>query len=88
MNDKNKGIVRINNTINHQESEPSLIQVARCPTEPPDNEELIIDMDLPIPPYIKHQLDNDKYLDKEALDRFIESNENPYEDDYKFHEIG
>ena len=68
-------IVRISNTLNHQDSEPCLVQVARCPNDPPDNEELILDMeDVQIPMYIQKAMNDDDYLQnycREELDAFI-----------------
>lgn len=84
-----QAIVRINNTANHQESEPVLIQVARCETEPPDNEELIIDMDLDIPNYIKNQYMEDPCFDREGIEAMIDNLEYDYDDDnnWQQHEI-
>lgn len=67
-----QAIVRINNTATHQESEPVLIQVARCENEPPTNEDLIIAMDLDVPQYMKDQLKEDKYLDMDKIRLFAE----------------
>ena len=92
-------IVRLSNTIRHQDSEPCLVQVARCPNDPPDNEELILDMDdVETPVYIKRNMNNDEYLQKymkHKLDAFInEEPNNPideeykyYHDDYRDHEV-
>lgn len=86
--------VRINNTPNHQESEPCLVQVARCDNEAPDNEELVLDMpDVAIPNYLKKKLNDDDYLQycKEDLDKFIDHEPNPYDekskDDYTSYEV-
>ena len=67
-----QAIVRINNTATHQESEPVLIQVARCENEPPTNEDLIIAMDLDVPQYMKDQLREDKYLDMDKIKQFAD----------------
>ena len=77
-----QAIVRINNTATHQESEPVLIQVARCENEPPTNEDLIIDMDLDVPQYMKDQLKEDPYLDMEKICEFADHPEldKPFEE--------
>ena len=74
-----QAVVRLNNTLNHQDSEPCLIQVARCPNEPPGNEELILDMpDVELPLYLKQKMNDDKYLAlyKDELDNFIHCRDN------------
>ena len=71
--------IRINNRPMHQESEPVLVQVARCANDPPDNEELILDMPgVSIPNYIDKNMNDDKYLQlsREELDAFIDHRDN------------
>ncbi len=68
-----QAIVRINNTATHQESEPVLVQVARCANEPPDNEELVSEMGLDLPDFMRRQVQTDKYIDRDALDKEIEA---------------
>lgn len=71
--------IRINNKAMHQESEPALVQVARCPNNPPSNEELILSMpDVDIPNYIIQKMNDDKYLKmcKDDLDAFINGEDN------------
>ena len=90
-------IIRISNTINHQDSEPCLVQVARCENEPPDNEEMILDMDdVETPAYLKTMINDDDYLQqsKKELDKFINGDKDneidkTYEDmkGYKSHEV-
>ena len=85
--------IRINNRPMHQESEPVIVQVARCPNNPPSNEELILSLpDVEIPNYIVKQMNDDKYLQmcKENLDAFIAGEENSIDrkanDNYKSYE--
>lgn len=94
---KGQAIVRINNTMTHQESEPCLVQVARCDNEAPDNEELVLDMEnISIPDYIEALMNDDEYLQsyRSELDKFINHEENEidmkyqeYQDDYHNHEV-
>lgn len=86
--------IRLNNRPMHQESEPALVQVARCPNNPPSNEELILTMDdVEIPNYIVKRMNDDSYLQmcKEGLDAFIEGKDNPIDrkskDNYKNYEV-
>ena len=86
--------IRLNNRPMHQESEPALVQVARCPNNPPSNEELILTMDdVEIPNYIIKRMNDDSYLQmcKEGLDAFIEGKDNPIDrkskDNYKNYEV-
>ena len=91
-------IVRISNAVNHQDSEPCLVQVARCPNDPPDNEELVLEMDdVEIPFYIRQRMNDDEYLQKyckEDLEAFADHKPNSidaqyeeYNDDYRAHEV-
>ena len=93
-----QAIVSISNTVNHDASEPVLVQVARCPNEPPDNEEIVLDMeDVQIPIYMRQMLNDDEYLNlyKDELDKLInhepneieETIENLKEDSYKDYEV-
>lgn len=77
--------IRINNKVMHQESEPALVQVARCPNNPPSNEELILSLpDVEIPNYIIQKMNDDKYLAmcKADLDDFIAGRENSIDQKY------
>ena len=70
----------------HQMSEPCLVQVARCDNNPPDNEELILDMeDVTIPVYIRQRMNDDDYLKacKEELDKFVNYEDNEIEQKLK-----
>jgi hypothetical protein len=86
--------IRINNKVMHQDSEPVIVQVARCPNNPPSNEELILTMpDVEIPNYLVKKMNDDQYLQmcKKNLDAFIEGKDNPIDrkaqDDYKNYEV-
>lgn len=82
-----QAIVRLNNTAVHQMSEPCLVQVARCDNEPPDNEELVLDMDdVKIPDYIRKSMNDDDYLQNyysSELDKFINHEDNEIDDQYQ-----
>ena len=81
-----QAIVRLNNTVMHQMSEPCLVQVARCDNNPPDNEELILDMeDVTIPVYIRQRMNDDDYLKacKDELDKFVNYEDNEIEQKLK-----
>ena len=66
-----QAIVRINNTVAHQYAEPCLVQVARCETDPPSNEEMVFDLDLPLPEYMKQAAMNDPYLPRDKIDEML-----------------
>lgn len=78
-----QAIVRINNTLAHQYSEPCLVQVARCETDPPSNEEMVFDLDLPLPEYMKQAAMNDPYLPREKLDAMLKEIYDDYEKERK-----
>ena len=94
-----QAIVSISNTVNHDASEPVLVQVARCPNEPPDNEEIVLEMDdVKVPLYLKQRLASDDYLQlrKAELDKFCDHEagneidslaEQLREDSYKDYEV-
>ena len=77
-----QAIVRINNTVAHQYAEPCLVQVARCETDPPSNEEMVFDLDLPLPEYMKQAAMNDPYLPRDKIDEMLKKIFNDYRKDY------
>lgn len=87
--------IRLNNRPQHQDSEPSLVAVARCENEPPDDEELILDLpDVALPGYVDKRMNDSDYLqlEREELDAFIEHKDNPIDrsiaaDDYESHVV-
>ena len=81
-----QAIVRINNTIAHQYAEPCLVQVARCETDPPSNEEMVFDLDLPLPEYMKQAAMNDPYLPRDKIDEMLKKIYEEYEAEKKARE--
>jgi hypothetical protein len=77
-----QAIVRINNTVAHQYAEPCLVQVARCETDPPSNEEMVFDLDLPLPEYMKQAAMNDPYLPRDKIDEILKKIFDDYRKDY------
>jgi hypothetical protein len=68
-----QAIVRINNTANHQDSEPTLIQVARCDTEAPRDEDLVNFLNIPIPPNMDKKFAESDYIDDVQLSKIIDN---------------
>ncbi len=69
-----KGVctVKINNKIQHQDSEPYLIQVARCANEPPSNESLLVDLEDPVvPKEIWTKIRNHFLLSLDKIEEFL-----------------
>lgn len=77
-----QAIVRVNNTVSHQDSEPALIQVARCATEPPTNEDLINFMNIPIPESISNKIMKSEYISDTDLQAIVDDHlaENKYDE--------
>ena len=64
-----QAIVRINNTRSHLQSDPILVQIARCEATPPDEEQLLSILDIDIPSFIQEDIENDELISTEDLER-------------------